>query len=48
VIAVCLVAQHALARKQDPVSLNAAFFRMNAIISVVLLVAVVADVALRT
>jgi 4-hydroxybenzoate polyprenyltransferase len=40
VIAVCLVAQHALARKQDPVSLNAAFFRMNAIISVVFLVSV--------
>ena len=46
-IVVCLVWQHSLARKQDPVSLNAAFFRMNAIISVVLLVAVVADVALR-
>jgi 4-hydroxybenzoate polyprenyltransferase len=40
VIAICLVWQHRLARKQDPVSLNAAFFRMNAIISVVFLVAV--------
>ena len=40
VIVVCLVVQHLLARKQDPVSLNAAFFRMNAIISVVLLAAV--------
>jgi 4-hydroxybenzoate polyprenyltransferase len=41
VIAACLTWQHFLARKQDPVSLNAAFFRMNAIISVVFLVAVV-------
>ena len=41
VIAICLMWQHLLARKQDPVSLNAAFFRMNAIISVVFLVAVV-------
>ncbi|MGH8598316.1 MAG: UbiA-like polyprenyltransferase [Gammaproteobacteria bacterium] len=40
VIAICLVWQHFLARKQDPVSLNAAFFRMNAIISAVFLVAV--------
>ena len=41
VIAICLMWQHLLARKQDPVSLNVAFFRMNAIISVVFLVAVV-------
>ena len=47
VITICLAWQHHLARKQDPVSLNVAFFRMNAIISVVLLVAVVVDVALR-
>ncbi|MBM3858090.1 MAG: 4-hydroxybenzoate octaprenyltransferase [Verrucomicrobia bacterium] len=47
IIAVCLAAQHVLARKQDAVSLNAAFFRMNAIISVVFLAAVVVDVALR-
>ena len=40
VIAICLMWQHLLARKQDPVSLNVAFFRMNAIISVVFLVAV--------
>jgi 4-hydroxybenzoate polyprenyltransferase len=48
VIAVCLVRQHALARKQDPVSLNAAFFRMNAIISVVFLAAVATAVAIKT
>lgn len=47
VIVVCLIWQHLLARKQDPVSLNAAFFRMNAIISVVFLVAVVVDVMWR-
>ena len=41
VIVACLIWQHFLARKQDPVSLNAAFFRMNAIISVVFLLAVV-------
>ena len=46
-IVVCLVHQHRLARNQDPVSVNAAFFRMNAVISVVLLAAVVADVVLR-
>jgi 4-hydroxybenzoate polyprenyltransferase len=46
-ILICLVAQHVLARKQDPVSLNAAFFRMNAIISAVFLLAVVADVVSR-
>jgi 4-hydroxybenzoate polyprenyltransferase len=40
VIAICLMWQHFLARKQDPVSLNVAFFRLNAIISVVFLVAV--------
>ncbi|MCX7886998.1 MAG: putative 4-hydroxybenzoate polyprenyltransferase [Verrucomicrobiae bacterium] len=47
VIAACLAAEHVLAQKQDPVSLNRAFFRMNAIVSVVFLAAVVADVALR-
>ncbi|MGO9526937.1 MAG: UbiA-like polyprenyltransferase [Verrucomicrobiia bacterium] len=46
-ILICLVAQHVLARKQDPVSLNAAFFRMNAVISAVFLLAVVADVISR-
>jgi 4-hydroxybenzoate polyprenyltransferase len=40
-IVVCLVWQHFLAAKQDPVSLNVAFFRMNAIISVVFLLSVV-------
>lgn len=40
VIVICLVWQHFLARKQDPVSLNTAFFRMNAIISVVFVAAV--------
>lgn len=40
VIVACLIWQHLLARKQDPVSLNVAFFRMNAIISVVFLAAV--------
>lgn len=47
VIAVCLLMQHLLVRKQDPVSLNVAFFRMNAIISVVFLAAVVVDVVMR-
>jgi 4-hydroxybenzoate polyprenyltransferase len=46
-ILICLVAQHVLARKQDPVSLNVAFFRMNAVISAVFLLAVVADVISR-
>jgi 4-hydroxybenzoate polyprenyltransferase len=44
IIALCLIAQHVVARKRDPVSLNLAFFRMNAIISVVFLAAVVVDV----
>ncbi len=47
IIAVCLAVQHVLARKQDPVSLNAAFFRMNAIISAVFLGAVAVDVIWR-
>ena len=46
-ILACLTAQHILARKQDPVSLNAAFFRMNAVISAVFLGAVVVDVVSR-
>jgi len=46
-IAACLVHQHRLARNQDPVSVNVAFFRMNAVISVILLVAVVTDVVVR-
>jgi 4-hydroxybenzoate polyprenyltransferase len=44
IILVCLVAQHLLARKRDPISLNVAFFRMNAVISAVFLTAVVVDV----
>lgn len=47
VILACLAAQHILARKRDPVSLNAAFFRMNAVISAVFLGAVVVDVVSR-
>ncbi len=43
-VAVFLVRQHRLARNQDTASLNAAFFRMNAIISVLFLVAVWVDV----
>ncbi|MGA2220930.1 MAG: UbiA-like polyprenyltransferase [Verrucomicrobiia bacterium] len=47
IIALCLIAQHFAARKRDPVSLNVAFFRMNAAISMVFLAAVVVDVAMR-
>jgi 4-hydroxybenzoate polyprenyltransferase len=47
VILMCLIWQHRLAKKQDPQSLNTAFFRMNAIISTVLLVSVVLDVVLQ-
>lgn len=47
IILVCLVGQHRLARKRDPISLNVAFFRMNAVISAVFLGAVVVDVALQ-
>jgi 4-hydroxybenzoate polyprenyltransferase len=47
IILVCLVVQHTLARKQDPVSLNAAFFRMNAVISAVFLGGVVVDAVWR-
>lgn len=47
VILVCLVRQHVLARRRDPISLNVAFFRMNAVISAVFLGAVVVDVVLQ-
>jgi 4-hydroxybenzoate polyprenyltransferase len=47
IILICLAVQHVLARKQDPVSLNAAFFRMNAIISAVFLGVVTVDVVWR-
>jgi len=46
-IAACLVYQHRLARNQDTASVNAAFFKMNAVISVVLLASVVVDVIWR-
>jgi 4-hydroxybenzoate polyprenyltransferase len=47
IILVCLVVQHLVAKKRDPISLNVAFFRMNAVISAVFLGAVVIDVALQ-
>jgi 4-hydroxybenzoate polyprenyltransferase len=47
IIVACLVVQHVVARNRDPVSLNVAFFRMNATISMVLLAAVVFDVMWR-
>ena len=47
IILVCLIRQHMLARKRDPISLNVAFFRMNAVISAVFLGAVVIDAVLR-
>lgn len=47
VIVVCLIVQHVVARKRDPVSLNVAFFRMNAIISLLFLAAAVVDVGWR-
>ncbi|MCS7048063.1 MAG: putative 4-hydroxybenzoate polyprenyltransferase [Verrucomicrobiae bacterium] len=43
-IAGCLALEHHLARRRDPVSLNTAFFRMNAIVSVLFLAATVAGV----
>lgn len=47
IIALCLIVQHVVARKSDPVSLNVAFFRMNAAISVVFLAAVLMDVGMK-
>jgi 4-hydroxybenzoate polyprenyltransferase len=47
IILICLVVQHRLAKKRDPISLNMAFFRMNAVISAVFLGAVVVDVVLQ-
>jgi 4-hydroxybenzoate polyprenyltransferase len=47
IILACLVVQHRLAKKRDPISLNVAFFRMNAVISAVFLGAVVLDVILQ-
>ena len=47
VIGGCLVYEHWLAGKGDPVSVNLASLRVNGVISVVFLVAVVMDVFLR-
>ena len=47
IIAVCLVYEHRLARRGDPVSVNAAALRVNGMISVVFLAAVVVDVIWR-
>jgi 4-hydroxybenzoate polyprenyltransferase len=47
IILACLVVQHRLAKKRDPISLNVAFFRVNAVISAVFLGAVVVDVVLQ-
>ena len=44
VVAVCLVYEHRLARKGDPVSVNVASLRVNGVISVVFLAAVILDV----
>lgn len=47
IIAAGLVYEHRLARRGDPVSVNAAALRVNGVISVVFLLAVVADVIWR-
>ena len=47
IIAVCLVYEHRLARRGDPVSVNAAALRVNGVISVIFLMAVMADVMWR-
>ena len=47
VIAGCLVYEHRLAGKGDPVSVNASSLRVNGVISVVFLAAVLADVFFR-
>lgn len=47
VVAVCLVYEHRLARKGDPVSVNVASLRVNGVISVVFLAAVIVDVGFR-
>jgi 4-hydroxybenzoate polyprenyltransferase len=46
IIFTCLVMEHWVARNRDPVSLNVAFFRMNAAIGVVLLASVILNVAM--
>jgi 4-hydroxybenzoate polyprenyltransferase len=45
IIAFCLVLEHWLARKRSLKWINVAFFRLNALISVVFLVVTVAEVA---
>ncbi|MCX7915606.1 MAG: putative 4-hydroxybenzoate polyprenyltransferase [Verrucomicrobiae bacterium] len=47
VIAVCLVYEHWLAMRGDPVSVNVASLRVNGVVSVVFLVAVVTAVAMN-
>ena len=47
IIAACLVYEHRLARRGDPVSVNAAALRVNGVISVIFLMAVMADVMWR-
>ncbi len=47
IIAGCLVYEHRLARRGDPVSVNAAALRVNGVISVIFLMAVIADVVWR-
>jgi 4-hydroxybenzoate polyprenyltransferase len=47
IIFTCLGVEHKLAQHRDPARVNAAFFRMNALVSMVLLAAVVTDVILR-
>jgi 4-hydroxybenzoate polyprenyltransferase len=39
-----LVFEHILARRRDPISINAAFFKLNATISVILLVVVAVEI----
>jgi 4-hydroxybenzoate polyprenyltransferase len=46
-IAVCLVYEHHLAGKGDPVSVNVASLRVNGVISVIFLVAVIVAVVCR-
>lgn len=44
IIAVCLVYEHRLARRGDPVSVNAAALRVNGMISIIFLTAVAMDI----
>jgi 4-hydroxybenzoate polyprenyltransferase len=45
VILACLVLEHWLARKRDLKWVNTAFFRLNALVSVVFMVVTIAEVA---